>query len=105
MNIKNINPDEPSKITFDNDEWEQSTHSVQSQAPKIIQWVITYSGGYIKNKKQAMYVLLGFFVIAIIFSFILFVGPLEQTTPSSELPYQPGSTVIDDDAVRKFQLP
>jgi len=41
--------------------------------PKIIQWVIKYSGGLIKDEKQASYVLLslaGLFVIIIIFLFI-----------------------------------
>lgn len=39
--------------------------------PKVIQWTIKYSGGLIKNKKQAAYFLLAFVVLALIFSFYL----------------------------------
>jgi predicted PurR-regulated permease PerM len=39
--------------------------------PKIIQWVIKYSGGLIKNEKQAFHVVLGFIVLVIIISFFL----------------------------------
>ena len=43
--------------------------------PKIIQWVIKYSGGYIKDEKQANYFLIGFVAVAIIFSlFLIFDG-------------------------------
>ncbi|MBI4224964.1 MAG: hypothetical protein HY617_01400 [Candidatus Sungbacteria bacterium] len=33
--------------------------SYYPETPKIVQWVITYSGGRIKDRKQANYVLLG----------------------------------------------
>ena len=42
--------------------------------PKIIQWLIRYSGGLIKNEKQAGYVIFGFVVLAIIISLFLFFG-------------------------------
>lgn len=42
--------------------------------PKIIQWTIKYSGGLIKDEKQANYVLLGFAAAAIIVSLFLFFG-------------------------------
>jgi hypothetical protein len=47
---------------------------VSPTAPKIIRWLIKYSGGLIKNEKQAFYVILGFIVLAIIISFLLFSG-------------------------------
>jgi len=37
-------------------------------APKIIRWLIKYSGGLITNKRQAEYILLGFIVFVIIIS-------------------------------------
>ena len=41
--------------------------------PKVIQWVIKYSGGLVKDERQASYVLIGFFILAvIIFSIIVF---------------------------------
>ncbi|OGZ35500.1 MAG: hypothetical protein A3A94_02650 [Candidatus Portnoybacteria bacterium RIFCSPLOWO2_01_FULL_43_11] len=43
-------------------------------APKIIQWLIKYSGGLIKNENQAAYVLSGFVVLTIIISLFLILG-------------------------------
>lgn len=42
--------------------------------PKVIQWVIRYSGGLIKDEKQANYVLIGFVVVVIIVSLVLVFG-------------------------------
>jgi len=42
--------------------------------PKIIQWVIRYSGGLVKDEKQANYVLIGLVALAIIISLFLFFG-------------------------------
>lgn len=42
------------------------------ETPKIIQWTMKYSGGLIKNEKQAQYAILGFVVAAIIISLFLF---------------------------------
>jgi len=56
-------------------EQQRSSQTFYSGTPKIIQWVIKYSSGYIKNEKQASYVLIGFVVVAIIFSlFFIFSG-------------------------------
>jgi len=49
------------------------THSYP-ETPKIIQWVIKYSGGYIKDEKQVSYVLIGFVAVAIIISLFLIFG-------------------------------
>jgi hypothetical protein len=54
------------------DEWRQPARSFYPGTPKIIQWLIKYSGGLIKDEKQAQYVLLGFIVLAIIVSLFLF---------------------------------
>lgn len=40
----------------------------------MIQWVIKYSGGLVKDKIQAKYVLLGFVLVAIVISLILLFG-------------------------------
>ena len=59
-------------------------------APKIIRWLIKYSGGLIKNEKQASYVLLGFIVFVVIISLFLIFGrggspkTLEPTGPTIE---------------------
>jgi hypothetical protein len=62
--------------------------------PKIIQWVIKYSGGLIKNEKQAVYILLGFIVFVVIVSLFLIFGrggksEREETfTPPAEAPVE-----------------
>ena len=45
-----------------------------SEVPKMVQFVIKYSDGAIKEQKQAEYVLLGFVVVAILVSFFLIFG-------------------------------
>ena len=42
--------------------------------PKIVQLVMKWSGGAIKEQKQAEYVLLGFIILAIIISLFLVFG-------------------------------
>lgn len=46
---------------------------VDSDTPKIIQWTIKYSGGLVKNERQADYALIGFvcavFMIAVLIFF------------------------------------
>jgi len=50
--------------------------------PKIIQWVIKYSGGLIKDEKQAQYVLLGFIALAVITVVVIAVsGGSNQPAP------------------------
>lgn len=46
-------------------------HSYYPETPKIVQWVIKYSGGYVKDEKQASYVLLGFVAVAVVVSLVL----------------------------------
>ena len=70
---------ESPKIVFEDEEFRQSARSFQTPTPKIIEWVIEwvikYSGGYVKDEKQASHVLIGFVVLAIIISlFLIFSG-------------------------------
>lgn len=48
--------------------------SHDSETPKIIQWTIRYSGGMIKDERQAEYVLLALVVIMFGLSFYFFFG-------------------------------
>ena len=48
--------------------------------PKIIQWVVKYSGGLIKDEKQASYAIFGFVLLAIIVSLFLFFSGGNNTT-------------------------
>ena len=64
---------EPGEIVFEGEEF-QTRQSFQTPTPKIVQWAIKYSGGYVKDEKQANYVLLGFVALAIIVSIFLVSG-------------------------------
>jgi len=61
-------------------------------APKIIRWLIKYSGGLIKNEKQAACVLFGFIIFVVIISLFLIFGRGGQSereksfTPPAEAP-------------------
>ena len=72
---------EPPRMVFEGEEFQQSARSFQSPTPKIVQWVIKYSGGYIKDEKQANYFLIGFVAVAIIISLFLFFGAVRSPSP------------------------
>lgn len=62
-------------VKFQNGEWQRPTQIFFPGTPKIIQWVVKYSGGLIKDERQANYVIFGFVVLAIILSlFFIFSG-------------------------------
>lgn len=52
-----------------------------SETPKIVQWTIKYSGGLVKDEKQASYAILGFCGLSLVITIILFLnafsGPSE----------------------------
>ncbi|MCX6785412.1 MAG: hypothetical protein NTZ18_01000 [Candidatus Komeilibacteria bacterium] len=57
------------------DEQQMPGRIFQPGTSKIIQLVIKYSGGLIKNKRQANHVLIGFILLAVIVSlFLIFNG-------------------------------
>jgi len=58
-----------SRVKFEGEQ--QHVRPYYSDTPKIIQLVMKYSGGYIKDEKQASYVLVGFVAVAIIISLII----------------------------------
>ncbi|OHA15820.1 MAG: hypothetical protein A3A10_00695 [Candidatus Tagabacteria bacterium RIFCSPLOWO2_01_FULL_42_9] len=66
------------------DEWRRSAQTFYSGTPKIVEWVIKYSRGYIKDEKQANYVLIGFVAVAIVISLFLVFGDEKQNTPPVE---------------------
>jgi hypothetical protein len=68
-----------------------------SNVPKIVQLVIKWSGGAIKEERQAEYVLLGFVIVAIIVSLFLILGggtSKNDTDLKLQKLYLPGSSVI-----------
>ncbi len=55
------------------------------ETPKMVRLVMKFSGGAIKEQRQAEYVLLGFVVLMIILSFFLFFGGNDiKPKPSDE---------------------
>ena len=71
---------------FEGGEFQRTRQSFQTPTPKIVEWVIKYSGGYIKDENQASYVLIGFVVLVIIVSlFLIFGGGEEGLTPEERL--------------------
>ena len=59
----------------------ESTQVFFPGTPKIIQWTIKYSGGLVKDEKQASYVLVGLVALMIIISlFLVFGGGGTQET-------------------------
>lgn len=56
-------------------EWRPSSPHVSSaKTPKVIQWVMRLSGGFVQSEQQASYVIFGFVVLAIVVSLVLMVG-------------------------------
>lgn len=58
------------QISSQPDQWDMSQEFQDESF--LIQWVMRVSGGRIHDTKQAIYVLLGFAVIMILFSILLF---------------------------------
>jgi hypothetical protein len=52
--------------------------------PKMVQLVMKWSGGAIKEQRQAEYILLGFVVLAIIISLFLFFGASRKMNLSTQ---------------------
>ena len=74
-----------SGVTFKGDAgWRAVRYYREPGSPKVIQWVMKYSGGFVQNEKQATYVLLGFAVLAFAISLVLFFGGGGRT--NRELP-------------------
>ena len=58
------------RFTLSDQEQVKISH-FQSQSPKMVQWIIKHSGGYIKNDEQANYVLIGTVLLSVLTSFFL----------------------------------
>lgn len=67
-----------------NNKQQQSDHVFFPETPKMVQWTVKYSGGLVKNEKQANYVLIGFIAVIIIIAIIFIVsGSSNQPTPGT----------------------
>ena len=62
-------------MVFEEDRnWGAIKYYHESSVPKMIQWVMKYSGGLVKDANQAGYVLVGLAIIAFGISIYLFFG-------------------------------
>ena len=78
---------EPPKIEFEEEKWQRPIRTFHSGTPEIVRLVIKYSGGYIKDEKQATHAILVVVIIAIIFS--LFLGGGQTTNSSKDIKILP----------------
>lgn len=58
--------DSSSRVKFEGEEFQRTRQSFQTPTPKIVEWVMKYSGGFVKDEKQASYVLVGFVAVAVV---------------------------------------
>ncbi|MBU1956689.1 hypothetical protein KKF09_03475 [Patescibacteria group bacterium] len=63
--------DSSTGVGFQEGNWRALKYYRGPQTPKIVQWVIKYSGGLIKDEKQALYVVFGFIALMIIITLSL----------------------------------
>jgi len=65
-------------VTFESER--QYTRSFSPKNPSIIEWVIKYSGGYIKGERQAGYVIFGFLTLAVVTIIMVMSGGSSEPT-------------------------
>jgi len=70
-------------MTFDSDEWQDPTRFQSQQIPAIVRWTIKYSGGYVRDEKQAEYVLLGLVAFAVVLAILFFQSSRSNTQEES----------------------
>ena len=78
--INNVLKEFESKASF-KQKPQQGMMSI-SEAPTMVQWVMKFSGGYIKSKKQAEYVLLVCSLLILTISFVI----IKDTVSISQKP-------------------
>lgn len=73
--------------------------SYYPETPKIIQWVIKYSGGLVKDENQASYVLIVFVVVGAIVTLILIftLGSSDKKVPKGYKP--PGMEIYEQQGI------
>lgn len=62
------------QLSFEEDEKFERRDHLSFRRPGLAQWVVTHSGGLVKDEKQANYILLGFVCFTIFLSLFLLFG-------------------------------
>lgn len=88
MNLNdNLNTDSNRHIEFEGEQKSVHYYRPASDVPKVVEWTINNSGGYIKTAKQASYVLVTVAISAIIISlFVMFSDGVEVSPKALENP-------------------
>lgn len=68
-------------IHFEEDELRQVDPSLIDDTPRMMKWVIKYSGGMIKDRKQASYILFGIVLLNVVITFFLLFGNVFSGSP------------------------
>lgn len=76
---------EPPKVVFENEEFLHSARSFQKSTPKMVQWVIKYSGGLIRDENKANHFLIGVIIFAVVVSGFFIFGVNRQELPPKRL--------------------
>ena len=63
-----------SDIKFEDTNFTASAQSGDNENSKLVKGVIKYSGGLIKNRRQANYLLITFCIVGIITSIVILIG-------------------------------
>ena len=80
-----MNPNkEVKRIEFETDSYKAVKFYNETNTPTMIKLVMKFSGGLVKSERQAVYVLLGFVVIAIAISLFLFFKSFNGNTQTPD---------------------
>jgi hypothetical protein len=72
-------------IEYANENWRGLQYTHEAHTPRIVRWVIEYSGGLVKDEKQAHTVLLGVVGIGIVTSLFFFFSAQNDTAKESRV--------------------
>lgn len=63
------------KVSFADQGFQRpAQYTNQDDSPKIIRWITNYSGGFIKDEKQANYVIIAFIIVVMGVSIFLYIS-------------------------------
>lgn len=77
-------------VRFETDSYKAIKFYKETDTPKVVKLTMKWSGGAIKSKRQAEYVLFAFVIIAMAVSFYLFFRRGSRVSPTILTPLQEG---------------
>lgn len=78
---------ESPRIVFEGEQFRRPNKPFQTPTPKIVEWIIKYPGGIVKDEKQANYVLFGIVVLMVVISLFLFFNKSDMGSTRYTPPY------------------